>query len=541
MTPKADYAPYDSLAEMKIRHAELLRTSQPGETAAQLRARVVEFLGRGAATGLILDCPTDRRVAQGMLDYWKATLYTQLREGGDEPARPTPVDTVLADFPEGATIQVVAKAEKAILELPREDLEIAQRIMRRLVRLEPATREFRPSPVLRASLDDVGNVGQVARVIHSLESSGVLQIVPSSPPGNEQVELAALHMIRTWPRYADWLKDRLALRTAAYLWQQQNRHSSSLISGSPLAEANTFRDLDALETEFVEESHKAEERARKIQLWGGVGALVVTILVLIVIVVLQNRNHQKSEEISQINQQSLEAKDAFEAAENEWKLTQARNEVQQKENAARVTNINRMIRALTDIVVADKGEYDTLAKWQWEDLKQQLQTDPFLRDFLKKHEQELNRLMNEKGIQKRGPEALAIAHAVRNWSIEANDKEVIAMMKSVREVVYRTADRVVNEIADAARKGRKFNDVAAYRREFWRLYWGALGMVESEAVESAMVEFGKSLDAWEKESQATNGTPSKQTQDQITRAATPLVNVLRAERGTSQPIYAQKR
>ena len=42
------------------------------------------------------------------------------------------------------------------------------------------------------------------------------------------------------------------------------------------------------------------------------------------------------------------------------------------------------------------------------------------------------------------------------------------------------------------------HEVDAYIKEFWRLYWGPLGMVEGPEVETAMVKFGNALRAWER-------------------------------------------
>ena len=101
-----------------------------------------------------------------------------------------------------------------------------------------------------------------------------------APTGEARVELTAAHLVRTWPRYADWLKDRLAFRTAAYLWQQRERHSSGLMAGPQLAAAAGYRDLDALEGEFLIASRASAEHHRKVRLWTGFGLLLVTFVAL---------------------------------------------------------------------------------------------------------------------------------------------------------------------------------------------------------------------------------------------------------------------
>lgn len=46
----------------------------------------------------------------------------------------------------------------------------------------------------------------------------------------------------------------------------------------------------------------------------------------------------------------------------------------------------------------------------------------------------------------------------------------------------------------AAPNGHSRDDLTRARREFWRLYWGPLGIVEDSAVEGAMVKFGQCLE-----------------------------------------------
>src|SRR5262245_31349015 len=78
----AEPRPFASLAELRDRHAELLRAVPTDELEEKHLDEVKEFLRRGAATGAHLDQPADRQAAQGLLDYWKATLYTQKRRAG---------------------------------------------------------------------------------------------------------------------------------------------------------------------------------------------------------------------------------------------------------------------------------------------------------------------------------------------------------------------------------------------------------------------------------------------------------------------------
>jgi hypothetical protein len=524
--------PFDSLDAMKARHKELLRTSEKEITVATVRERVCEFLARGTATGLVLDDPGERRVAQGLIDYWKATLYTQLR-GEAEPAAPCPTTTVLADFPEDDSAKLVAAAEVAVSALAPEDRDVARRILQLLVRLEPAVREFHPVPVSRVTLDELGNVGQVVRVIHALEKAGVIRSA-LAPTGEARVELTAAHLVRTWPRYADWLKDRLAFRTAAYLWQQRERHSSGLVAGPPLAAAAGYRDLDALEGEFLSASRGSAERTRKVRQWS-IFAILFLFIVGLAGATFLERARRKSEKLRADEAvQSSEALKAFTEMEKVWERQRHEKELlEQQVKAERVVNINRMIRSLSDVVAAS-GDYGTLARWRWEELDRELRRDPVLKVFLAGHDEKLKKLLTAKTPRERGPVALEIARGIRNRSLAVGDREVISSMEAVREESYRAVERVVGALEQAARTGKTFDEVRAFRGEFWRFYWGALAMVEGPEVEGAMVGFGKALDTWEQEWEETKKPPSAEVVRRLTDARRRLSDVFRADLG--QPI-----
>src|SRR5262249_41028858 len=110
--------PFPSLAALRECHAELLRTIPEGETDRH-EGRILDFLKWGAATGAVLDQPQDRDTAQGLLDYWKATLYTQQRrgqarrasgQGADASVRLPPV--ILKDFDPETITRILGDAER---------------------------------------------------------------------------------------------------------------------------------------------------------------------------------------------------------------------------------------------------------------------------------------------------------------------------------------------------------------------------------------------------------------------------------------------
>src|SRR5262245_25788990 len=127
-------ARYDSLAALRAAHAELLCDLPAEDLSDDQRARVLAFLERGAATGAVIDAPADRRAAQGLLDYWKATLYTQRRQSG--PTTPLPV-ALLADFLESTVRAVADAAERYVAALPPADQQLVRHLLLALVTLKP--------------------------------------------------------------------------------------------------------------------------------------------------------------------------------------------------------------------------------------------------------------------------------------------------------------------------------------------------------------------------------------------------------------------
>jgi len=263
----APATPFDSLDAMKAEHAALLRRAPRGELAPDAWPGVIEFLRRGAATGQLLDDPADRRLAQGLLDYWKATLYAGRRESADQRTGTTPsaaapaVPTaLLADFNEQLVGAWAAAADQALLAMDEPDREAARRVLLRLVRLAPEGREFDSAPARRAVLQAIGDPATIDRAIETLAATKVLRIVPGSAAATDEISLRSAALIRTWERLRDWLAQRLRIRSAAEFWDQTGRKSETVLTGDLLAEAQRFRDLGPLEQDFADASNVENDR-----------------------------------------------------------------------------------------------------------------------------------------------------------------------------------------------------------------------------------------------------------------------------------------
>ena len=132
----------------------------------------------------------------------------------------------------------------------------------------------------RAALDELGNVGQVVR---ARQCPGERWCDPERPRARRRSHRSSLAAAAPRPHLAaraDWLKDRLAFRTAAICGNSTERHSSGLLAAGSSVQSPDNRDLDAVESEFMLASQASTERGRKVQLWTGIGTLVVAIAVL---------------------------------------------------------------------------------------------------------------------------------------------------------------------------------------------------------------------------------------------------------------------
>jgi hypothetical protein len=92
---------------------------------------------------------------------------------------------------------------------------------------------------------------------------------------------------------------------------------------------------------------------------------------------------------------------------------------------------------------------------------------------------------------------LGLSRASRaKWEEDA--KEIGEIDQKLKDELYGEAVAVTRQLAAAQTKESAKED----RKEFWRLYYGALVLVESPEIEGAMVGFGNALNEW-----TTEGPP----------------------------------
>jgi WD40 repeat protein len=170
----------------------------------------------------------------------------------------------------GARGALALTADEFFERLIYQDQETARRILLRLARPSEGL-EVTSNRVTRSALYMAGEAtDQVDRVLTKLVAAGLVRLTPGDTPGDDQVEVAHEALIRNWPRLVGWLEDeraslrqRLRLTAAADQWLMHGRDPESLLRGAALDEASRHTDLNVLESEYLDASRAAQERAQR--------------------------------------------------------------------------------------------------------------------------------------------------------------------------------------------------------------------------------------------------------------------------------------
>jgi hypothetical protein len=336
-----------SYALMEAGHLCLLELADERDLSADsaMRETMLRFLSEVAATGTLLKLADERRVAQGVLDYWVATLNAV---PADAASAPEPISLRLARFDPAALEALTARAEEVAVITGAERTVIAlfmgllqpEDARRRLVRAERDREEWTAGCAEALGLDAT----QVAAVADQLVGAGlVIETTLPDRPG-PVVELAARALIETWDPLARAVQTRLRLRENARLWEQEAEVGMSGAPGSgapvdPLLTAPRGRlsgdraapaipALDPLERRYQE--HTIEIRRRSVR------RVVLALCVLLaaavgaIVALVWARNAESTARLDE-SKARLQAEDAKEKAE--LAASRARVEFQRAEDS----------------------------------------------------------------------------------------------------------------------------------------------------------------------------------------------------------------
>jgi hypothetical protein len=130
--------------------------------------------------------------------------------------------------------------------------------------------------------------------------------------------------------------------------------------------------------------------------------------------------------------------------------------------------------------------------------------------------------------------AAVIAVVAAAWQYRNSKRE--EFRKRFWEEQYALYSKAVNAAAAIA-VGSDLDSTDRAREEFWRLYWGALSMIEDPEVEGAMINFGRTLSECEAAERLAERAASGDTPTELRVAAYKLAHSMRESLSrTWQPV-----
>lgn len=526
----SDLTAIDSLEALRAEHGRLLKADRKGTASQDLTEKVNQFLMRAKELGRRLDAPNDRDAAQSVLDYWTAMLFTlpggvaskSTLPSGVEGSMAAGVNVVLDDF-DAATIKAdTARADQFFGKLNADEQRLAQRLLMRLVRLEPDGRTFRPETVTFDELHKLGARDRIDAIVDGLRQAGVLKVDAAEAPGSARVSLRFEAVTRAWKPYAEWLDQRLRFRDAVHFWEASDRDSSVLIRDQLLNDALDYEDLSELEEAFIKASRNREsdQNQRNLRAKYIFGTLAIVALLLAAVSIRQWRRAE-----AETDRATTESKEAIKQkgiAEEQTALAQKQKGIAEEQTrlataesdraeaaAAQATKAAAALKAKSDLVnivalirtLAEIGTASSEDEWQigvkrLEILTEGLKDNPDFARMIEQLKPEIVRLQRNAASrqvrEKLAHQALNAGRSFRDRALAVKDPDLIKELEARRTVTYGMArfcgERIVETLEE-----KTFGDADAYVKEFWLLYWGELSVLEGERVQGAMVAFGEEL------------------------------------------------
>jgi hypothetical protein len=482
---------------MQAAHAALAETVGAAVLDPENARKIREFVGRGRATGAVLDAKDERMQAQGLLNYWAGRLSTAIRAasraGGAGGAWRIRFEDALLAEPDPRTVRAaVAAADAWLQSLPEAERELARRVMLRLVRLRPAGTMFDAAPTFRAALYDLNMPDKVNAAIAGLEAAGVVRVRPGERPEMDRVALRSSRLKERdrpeWRTFAGWLGDRLRFREDAIAWDRARRPAGRLAREPRLDEVQKYHDRNELERAFADASRDRQRwrnQWNRVLKWVFLGLAAIILLGWITAGYFYHR------------------------------AAVANRTLRQKQE---LTNIRLFVRGLGQLVAAHTPPEQAIAKARWKALLAQFRDDPEDSPFLALNLDELHEgATSQEWPTRLSAGDLAEIRRLRN-SLLANDA-IYETMRSMRQVSFDMVTLSATKAVAELDAGKPYSEVEPYGREFWTQYWGEMLLVEGPAVEAAMVAFGNVLRDIRAEAEKPDQALTGQIRDLISRNA----------------------
>lgn len=308
--------PFRSMGELRRAHEALLEQLGDHETANP--GEIVAFVSRAVETGRSLARATDRRAAQGFIDYWVGILV-RARRHASRPSDELLVQS-LAPLEVERINAITMSADEALARVGRgrdgkAPEDVAKRLLLSLFQPEAAGQSFEPAPprpraeLLKADVVGTTDAALARDVLEALLRAGALQ------EGDQGVEIADDALSVLWPRLSTVLQDRAQFRLIVEYWDRNDRAAGAVLSTELIQRAAPRAGLDKLEREFADtavQQANAERRRYAQWLWS-VSVLAVAAIVAAMVAFWQWQYASAEAKLARHSEQ--EARDAQEQVE----------------------------------------------------------------------------------------------------------------------------------------------------------------------------------------------------------------------------------
>jgi hypothetical protein len=245
-------------------------SSDGGAPSVTLKLESVnDFIRKAAATGRILDSPSDRREAQSLIDYWIARVHAIPRRGQIREMRSHLEGAVLEPFDSEIVESAITDSGIVLGSLDKEQVKLARRILLGLMKLPANDAAAQCVAVQRSDLHQLGSPDQIDNIVRKFSASGAVAVrrssgekldATSTPAPDDRIAIKYESLIRKWRWLEELVAERKNFREMAELWQRSNRSDEALIGVGLTRQFRSFGDLNQLEQDFVARSNKISVR-----------------------------------------------------------------------------------------------------------------------------------------------------------------------------------------------------------------------------------------------------------------------------------------
>ncbi|MET4723871.1 tetratricopeptide (TPR) repeat protein [Bradyrhizobium japonicum] len=275
-TANQHHEPYPSMDALRRAHEYLFDNLPTSERSGSLTEagsmQIEEFISRAIATGAVLDTLADRREAQGLVDYWVASTFTQLQlsslargpasKSGDSSVVHSQRDPEYQDRPDNqlepfnpAVVDAAAERGDAFIRgLSAKQTDLVRRVLLGVLRFPDHDQEISSRPARREELNKFGKKGQVDELLDGLKDAGILVGRPTKE--GEELSLQYLALSRRWGWLAKEIDKRKNLSDLALSWIGSNRSTGALLDWRLIRRFREYGNLKQWETDFINASSR---------------------------------------------------------------------------------------------------------------------------------------------------------------------------------------------------------------------------------------------------------------------------------------------